>query len=341
MNLHNYLNTTNFVKSLILPLGYYFPINKIFSNKQNYAVLCYHRIADKNKILDKNNPLSGLEVHQDIFEEQIIFLKKKFKILSLNDLKKHIEQKKKDFAISITFDDGYLDNIDLGLPILEKHNVPATIFVITRFLEKKDFMWWYFLWENLNNQKFIFINSKKILLKNKADIINWYGILSKEVINLDHITQKNYLDKVFGNQLNFNYKDLIFDFDQLVNLSKNKLIEIGSHTLTHAKLTSLNDEEIFKELSISKKIIEEKIKKKVNFLAYPYGSTNEVNNKIVKIAKEAGYQMAFSTKRSFEQSNNLFDIPRINIDNNIEKKRLTSKINGFEDFLYNFKKIFF
>ena len=115
--------------------------------------------------MDRNNPLSGLEVHQDIFEEQISFLKKKFKILSLNDLKKHIEQKKNDFAISITFDDGYLDNINLALPILEKYNVPATIFVITRFLEKKDFMWWYFLWENLNNQKFIFINSKKFFLK--------------------------------------------------------------------------------------------------------------------------------------------------------------------------------
>lgn len=340
MNLHNYLNTTNFVKSLILPLGYYFPLNKIFSNKKNYAVLCYHRIADKKKILDRNNPLSGLEVHQDIFEEQISFLKKKFKILSLNDLKKHIEQKKNDFAISITFDDGYLDNINLALPILEKYNVPATIFVITRFLEKKDFMWWYFLWENLNNQKFIFINSKKIFLKNNADIINWYGILSKEVINLDYKEQKNYLDKVFGNQFNFNYKDLIFDLDQLIDLSKNKLIEIGSHTLTHAKLTSLNDNEIFRELSISKKIIEEKIKKKVNFLAYPYGGSNEVNDKIIKITEEVGYQMAFSTKRSFEQSNNFFDIPRINIDNNIEKKRLTSKINGFEDFLYNFKKIF-
>ena len=340
MNLHNYLNTTNFVKSLILPLGYYFPLNKIFSNKRNYAVLCYHRIAENDKILNKNNPLSGLEVHQDIFEEQVMFLKKKFKILSLNELKKHIEQKKDDFVISITFDDGYLDNINLALPILEKHNVPATIFVITRFLEKNDFMWWYFLWENLNNQKFIYINSQKIYLKNEADMINWYGILSKEVINLNYREQKDYLDKVFGNQFNFDYKDLIFDFDQLADLSKNNLIEIGSHTLTHAKLTSLNNDEIFKELSVSKKIIEEKIKKKVNFLAYPYGSTNEVNDKIIKIAEQVGYQMAFSTKRPFEQTNNFFDIPRINIDNNIEKKRLTSKINGFEDFLYNFKKIF-
>ena len=245
MNLHNYLSAANLVKSLVLPLGYYYPLNKIFSNNQNYAVLCYHRISANHKSLNKNNPLSGLEVNQDIFEDQIKFLKNRFKILSLNELKKHIEEKNKNFAISITFDDGYQDNINLALPILEKHNVPAAIFVITRFLQKKDFMWWYFLWENLNKQEFIYFNSKKIEIKNERDIVNWFGLISKKVINLSYEDQKQYLFKVFGNEINYNFKHLIFDFEQLINLSKHELIEIGSHTLTHAKLTSLNSSDIY------------------------------------------------------------------------------------------------
>ncbi len=340
MNLHNYLSTANLVKSLVLPLGYYYPLNKIFSNKQNYAVLCYHRISANNKLLDKNNPLSGLEVKQNIFEDQIKFLKNRFEILSLSKLKKHIEEKNKNFAISITFDDGYQDNINLALPVLEKYNVPAAIFVITRFLEKKDFMWWYFLWENLNKQKFIFFNSQKIKINNDKDVVNWFGIISKEVINLNYEDQKLYLYKVFGNKIDYNFKDLIFDFEQLINLSKHELIEIGSHTLTHAKLTSLKDTEIYNELKNSKDLLEEKIKKKINFLAYPYGSHNEVNDQIIETAKRVGYEMAFSTKRPFQQSDVFFDVPRYNIDNTVEKKRLLSKINGFEDFLFNFKKIF-
>ena len=88
MNLHNYLNTANLVKSFILPLGSYYPLNKIFSNSKNYAVLCYHRISHNNKLLNKNNPLSGLEVNQDIFDDQIKFLKNKFEILSLSEIKK-------------------------------------------------------------------------------------------------------------------------------------------------------------------------------------------------------------------------------------------------------------
>lgn len=339
MNLQNYLKTSNLIKSLVLPFGYYFPLNKIFSSNRNYAVLCYHRISENNKTLSKNNPLSGLEVHQSVFEEQIKFLKNNFLMLSLNQLKSHISNNSKDFAISITFDDGYLDNINLALPILEKYKVPAAIFVITRFLEQNDFMWWYFLWENLNKQNFIYKNSKKIYIKNHTDRVNLFGEISKEVINLNYNSQKTYLSNIFSEQLEFNYKDLIFDFNQLKELSKNDLIEIGSHTLTHAKLTSLSEEQIVNELTQSKIILEEKINKSVDFLAYPYGSINEVNSRIIQLAKQAGYKMAFSTKRSSEQLDNYFDIPRYNIDNKIEKKRLVSKINGFEDFLYNFKKL--
>ena len=59
------------------------------------------------------------------------------------------------------------------------------------------------------------------------------------------------------------------------------------------------------------------------------------------MAEEIGYEMAFSTKRPFEQVNAFFDVSRYNIDNNIQKRGLLSKINGFEDYLFNFKKYLF
>ena len=59
------------------------------------------------------------------------------------------------------------------------------------------------------------------------------------------------------------------------------------------------------------------------------------------MAEEIGYEIAFSTKRPFEQVNDYFDVPRYNIDNNIQKRGLLSKINGFEDYLFKFKKYLF
>lgn len=72
---------------------------------------------------------------------------------------------------------------------------------------------------------------------------------------------------------------------QIREMSDNGM-EIGSHTLTHPNLTELNPEQIEFELEKSKKILEDKLEKPINFLALP-GSY--YNSKIKKIAKEVGY----------------------------------------------------
>jgi|CXWL01.1.fsa_nt_gi peptidoglycan/xylan/chitin deacetylase (PgdA/CDA1 family) len=41
----------------------------------------------------------------------------------------------------ITFDDGYEDNLAAGFPVLDKHSVPATIFVVTKDVGRKEVVW--------------------------------------------------------------------------------------------------------------------------------------------------------------------------------------------------------
>ena len=79
---------------------------------------------------------------QKNFENQIILLKKKFNVIPLEkflQFKKYNSKKN----IVITFDDGYKDNLVNALPILNKHKVPATIYVTTKFLGKDCSIWWY------------------------------------------------------------------------------------------------------------------------------------------------------------------------------------------------------
>jgi peptidoglycan/xylan/chitin deacetylase (PgdA/CDA1 family) len=72
---------------------------------------------------------------------------------------------------------------------------------------------------------------------------------------------------------------------QLKELSHNG-ISIQSHTMTHRPLGQLHDNEVYYELSESKKIIEDKIGCQVKYLSLPHGSCH---HKLIHIAREVGY----------------------------------------------------
>lgn len=100
-------------------------------------ILLYHRVAELE------NDINFLSVSQINFENQLIYLSKKFKILSLNELAEDLKTNNlKTNSIVITFDDGYADNLHNALPILEKHKIPATIFVTTgKIGDNAPFFW--------------------------------------------------------------------------------------------------------------------------------------------------------------------------------------------------------
>src|SRR3989344_2318481 len=62
-------------------------------------------------------------------------------------------------------------------------------------------------------------------------------------------------------------------WNQVKELANNGF-EIGSHSLSHPRLTELSAEELKEELQNSKIILEQKTGKKINHFAYPYGKYN-------------------------------------------------------------------
>jgi peptidoglycan/xylan/chitin deacetylase (PgdA/CDA1 family) len=80
-------------------------------------------------------------------------------------------------------------------------------------------------------------------------------------------------------------------WEQLIEIS-NDGFEIGSHSVSHRDLTQLSPDEVQKELKESKRIVEEKLGKEIQALALPYGKSNK---SILKIAKEEGYKVVYST----------------------------------------------
>lgn len=76
-------------------------------------------------------------------------------------------------------------------------------------------------------------------------------------------------------------------------------IQFGSHTVSHPKLTELDDNSVCKELVQSKQIIEEQLGLNCRHFAYPYGLLTEKTRELVQ---QAGFKTACSTRSGFNNT---------------------------------------
>jgi len=104
---------------------------------------------------------------------------------------------------------------------------------------------------------------------------------------------------VYTDLINGNRKTL--DWAQVAELDRGG-IDIQCHTKTHRNFNKIKDKESLKqyvsdvqsEITESTRTIKKKLNKKVKYLAYPYGETN---NLVIAFLKQNGYRGALTVKR--------------------------------------------
>lgn len=95
---------------------------------------------------------------------------------------------------------------------------------------------------------------------------------------------------------------------QLRSLAAHR-VELGSHSVSHCKLTELSKAQAFAELHDSKAVLEDVLGKAVPSFAYPHGRYDE---QVMELVAAAGYVDAYSTDghRSFVGSGDRLCVPR-------------------------------
>src|SRR5207253_2154562 len=97
---------------------------------QNTAlVVAFHRVHDNVDGAD------GLTVSSETFERYCRFFRRRFRVVSLPELVRRLESgRTPNRELAITFDDGYRDNFENAMPVLEKLSLPASFFVVTQWI---------------------------------------------------------------------------------------------------------------------------------------------------------------------------------------------------------------
>jgi peptidoglycan/xylan/chitin deacetylase (PgdA/CDA1 family) len=100
--------------------------------------------------------------------------------------------------------------------------------------------------------------------------------------------------------------------------------EIGSHTMSHARLPSLSDEALVQELLDSRRAIEARLGR-CELLAYPFGDWDE---RVAAAAAAAGYAFAFTLPFGGQSGATAMSIPRVTIDDRDVPWRFRAKLSG-------------
>lgn len=109
--------------------------------KRGWAILMYHRIVDPESLDYPVEP--GMFVRPRTFEMHLQELQRDWDVIELDQLVERVL--KNDFCdrplVSITFDDGWLDNYQHAFPLLRAADLPATIFLATEFIDSDRYFW--------------------------------------------------------------------------------------------------------------------------------------------------------------------------------------------------------
>ncbi len=101
-------------------------------------------------------------------------------------------------------------------------------------------------------------------------------------------------------------------------------VEFGSHSLTHPSLPGLSDAQLRREVSDSKRHLEDLLCVEVKSFAYPYGG---VDGRVRAAVAEAGYRLAFTA------------IPGTNWWNDplCQRRAEVNEFTGLADFLFELR----
>jgi peptidoglycan/xylan/chitin deacetylase (PgdA/CDA1 family) len=262
-----------------------------FRRKQELLVVLFHQVNDKQF---KFYPAVPTKVYQST----CLFLKKNYEIIHFSEVEEYYKSNPTKPAAIITFDDGMYDILEHVLPFMEQHQLKFNINIDTEILETKlpqDFLR---IYDILNNSKSITSYLDEAFLQDPITI-NYISPIETEnefttvLSNLSREDKRKFTENMHEKlQMNTHSYSRVLSQHELKELSKNKLVEIGSHSHSHSVLTKIGPEEVQFELAHSKQILENIIEKTTSIIAYPNGCSNL---QIDTIATELGYTYLLKT----------------------------------------------
>lgn len=214
-------------------------------------------------------------------------------------------------GVALTFDDGYRDFKEVALPHIERAGVRVLLFVTTQFADQQIKPYEYVVGELLRLRPDLQFSNE--LLRECRAIDNTtalYGCLLTNLKPRPPLERTRLVAELLEDN-DLTEADLklpeMLSWNELKELARHPLVDIGSHTMSHPYLPSMRLNLAWQEIQEGKRRLESQLSCPVECFAYPYGANNWRTRWMVRAA---GFKYGFSTGNT---GKGRMAIPRTNV----------------------------
>ena len=262
------------------------------------AILMFHHIAPVNRKKIRYN--DHLKVSPEYLDLSLARLKKGgFSFIPMDEMADLLEKRKRfSKVLSVTFDDGYRDNLTNGLPVLEHHGVPGLIYVATGLMRGESVPWWDVLEDYLLETASDFEFEGQIYAAKTMDekCQTFLDIRKMIMFDPDQEIRRRLLAAGIlpdGADAGRFSRDMLTE-DDLRRYSSHRLLSFGSHTHTHAACGKLAQETFESEVRQSMEILQN-CGITARHFAFPYGDDVDVWSAFAEILQKREIATAVTT----------------------------------------------
>ena len=296
------------------------------------AIFTLHHVRPRPKGRFQPNRL--LEIEPRFLESVIVRLRERnVEIVSLDELRRRlVEQDYSRYFVSLTFDDGYRDNLEHALPILERHDAPFALFVATSFPDRLGELWWvalervvaaarHIVVEIGGKERFFYCESVSRKYEVYAQLYWWLRSLDDERKMRRTVHD---LCRRYGVDLASPCREFCMSWPEIAEMAKSTLATIGAHTINHVMLAKWPEAEAREEMKRSREVIEATLGRRCEHLAFPVGDRTSAGPREFRLAAEIGFKTALTTRPGVlypEHRDHLTALPRISLNGHFQAAR--------------------
>ncbi len=298
------------------------------------AVLAYHRVLP-----DGSDTAShpGIIVSPETFDRQMSLLSREFRPLTLADFESHVTARRpfEPGSCLVTFDDGWIDTFTTAWPILEKHGIPAVVFLPTSYIGTDRMFWQETLGHRLLHARHLARDDapqlsrigqalKACRLSPLADVVAKGSrpelLEAIRRVKLDPSLEPGLaiaaLDEALGAGAGQLPLDRFMTWDQVRTLAQGGLA-FGAHGHTHHILSRMAGGVLTTDLEMARDTIARELGARPTALSYPNGGWND---QVTASAAALGFNTGFTMDRGHVGAEDApFALRRMNIHDGLTR----------------------